>query len=130
MMTSGFIQTTKIGDWSWNAKTKTMANGLRHSMISFRHIFSFVCAKEVLEPMRPLVTALQGRLVEAYLGFQKIEEIIKCYTEIRDAIDAWFQRMYQKALSLSEMVGGSEERPRVCSRQRNRKKKYPAESAP
>ena len=109
-------------DWSWDAKTKTMANGLRHSMISFGHIFSFVCAKEMLEPMRPLVIALQGRLVEAYFGFQKFEEIIKCYTEIRNAIDAWFQRMYQKALSLSELVGGSEERPRLCSRQRNRKK--------
>ena len=36
--------------------------------------------------------------------------------------------MYQKALSLSELVGGSEERPRVCSRQRNREN-YPAESA-
>ena len=31
-------------DWSWDAKTKTMANRLRHSMISFGHIFSFVCA--------------------------------------------------------------------------------------
>ena len=38
-------------DWSWGAKTKTRANGLRHSMISFGHIFSFVCAKEILEPM-------------------------------------------------------------------------------
>ena len=36
--------------------------------------------------------------------------------------------MYQKALSLSELVGGSEERPRVCSGQRNREN-YPAESA-
>ena len=36
--------------------------------------------------------------------------------------------MYQKALSLSELVGGSEEHPRVCSRQRNREN-YPAESA-
>lgn len=115
-------------DWSWDAKTKTMANGLRHSMISFGHIFSFVCAKEMLEPMRALVTALQGRLVEVYFGLQKIEGIIKCYTEIRNAIDAWFQRMYQKALSLSELVGGSEERPRICSRQRNRED-YPAESA-
>ena len=70
----------------------------------------------------------EGRLVEVYFGFQKIEEIIKCYTEIRNAIDAWFQRMYQKALSLSELVGGSEERPRVCSGQRNREN-YPAESA-
>ena len=78
--------------------------------------------------MRPLVTALRGRLVEVYFGFQKIEEIIKCYTEIRSAIDAWFQRMYQKALSPSELVGGSEERPRVCNGQRNREN-YPAESA-
>ena len=80
-----------------------MANGLRHSMISFGHIFSFVCAKEMLEPMQPLVTALQGRFLEVYFGFQKIEGIIKPYKEIRDAINTWFQHMYQKALSLSEL---------------------------
>lgn len=78
--------------------------------------------------MRPLVTARQGRLVEVYFGFQKIEEIIKCYTNIHNVINAWFQRMYQKAISLSELVGGSEEHPPVCSRQRNREN-YPAESA-
>ena len=91
-------------EWSWDAKTKAMANGLRHSMISFGHIFSFVCAKQMLEPMRLLVTALQEKFAEVYFGFQKIEEIIKSYTEIRNAIYAWFQRMYQKALSLSEVV--------------------------
>ena len=85
-------------DWSWDAKTKTMANGLRHSMISFGHISSFVCAKEMPEPMRPHVTALQGRLVEVYFGFQKIEEIIKCYTEIRNAIDACFNACTRKLL--------------------------------
>ena len=58
----------------------------------------------MLEPMRPLVTALQERFAEVYFGFQKIEEIIKSYTEIRNAIYAWFQRMYQKALSLSEVL--------------------------
>lgn len=72
-------------DWSWDAKTKTMAIGLRHSMISFEHIFSFVCAKEMMEPMRPHVTALQGRLVEVYFGFQKIEEIIKCFSKEKRA---------------------------------------------
>jgi len=105
-----------------------MANGLRHSMISFGHIFSFFCAKEMLEPMRPPVTALQGSLVEVYFGFQKNEQIIKSYTEVRNVIDAWFERMYQKTLSLSELVGRSEERRRVCSRQRNREN-YLAESA-
>ena len=91
-------------EWSWDAKTKAMANGLRHSMISFGHIFSFVCAKEMLEPVRLLVTALQEKFAEVYFGFQKIEKIIKSYTEIRNAIYAWFQRMYKKALSLSEVV--------------------------
>ena len=38
--------------------------------------------KEMLEPMRPLVTALQGMLVEVYFGFQKIEEIINCYADL------------------------------------------------
>ena len=28
---------------------------------------------------------------------------------------AWFQLMYQKAVCLSELVRGDEERPRVCS---------------
>ena len=45
--------------------------------------------------MRPLVTTLQGRLVKVYFGFQKIEEVIGSYTEIRNAIDLWFQSMYQ-----------------------------------
>ena len=36
--------------------------------------------------------------------------------------------MYQKAVSLSELEGGAEERPRVCSRQRNREN-YQEESA-
>ena len=36
--------------------------------------------------------------------------------------------MYQKAVNLSEVVGGAEERPLVCSTQRNRGN-YLAESA-
>ena len=36
--------------------------------------------------------------------------------------------MYQKAVSLSELEGGAEGRPRVCSRQRNREN-YHEESA-
>ncbi|KAL9957840.1 hypothetical protein ACROYT_G034788 [Oculina patagonica] len=39
--------------WSWDPKTKTLANGLHHTMKNFGHIFNFVCAKEILEPMRP-----------------------------------------------------------------------------
>ena len=78
--------------------------------------------------MQPLIPALQGRLIKDYFHFHKTEEIIQCHTQICNVIDMWFQHMYQTALSLSELVGGSEGCPRVCSRQRNREN-YPAESA-
>ena len=112
------------GEESWNldASTRTLANGLRHTMRSFGHIFCFVCA--MLEPMIPLVSALQGRLVEVYFGFKKVEEVMNSYTDIRSGIDTWFERLYTKVLRLSELVGSAEERPRV-----NRRGTTPAETA-
>ena len=109
--------------WDWDASTRTLANGLRHTMKSFGHIFCFVCAMDMLEPMRPLVSALQGRLVEVYFGFNKVEEVMNSYTDIRSGIDKWFERLYTKVLRLSELVGSAEERPRV-----NRRGTTPAET--
>ena len=48
---------------------------------------------------------------------QPASQCINSYTEKCNAIDSWFQSMY--AVSLSELVGGAEERPLVCSKQRN-----------
>ena len=79
---------------------------------------------DMLEPMRPLVSALHDRLVEVYFGFQKVEEVMNSYTDIRSGIDTWFERLYTKVLRLSELVGSAEERPRV-----NRRVTTPAETA-
>ena len=67
--------------WDWDA------NGLRHTMKSFGHIFCFVCEMDMLEPRRPLVRALQSRLVEVYFTFKKVEEVMNSYTDIRSGID-------------------------------------------
>lgn len=91
--------------WQWVSSTQTLANGLRHTMRRFGHIFSFECAMDMLEPMRPLVSALQGHLVEVYFGFKKVEEVITNYTDIRSGIDAWFNRLCMKLLHLSGLVG-------------------------
>ena len=69
---------------------------------------SFICAKEMLEPMRPLVSSLQGELMEIYIVFKKIDpvdQVIESYQLIRDDIDSWFNRMYAKVLRLAENVG-------------------------
>ena len=64
---------------------------------------------DMLEPMRPLVSARQGRLEEVYFGFKKVEEVMNSYTDIRSGIDTWF-----------ELVGSSEERPRGVPLQQKR----------
>ena len=46
------------------------------------------------------------------------------YTDIRSGIATWFERLYTNVLRLSELVGSSEERPRV-----NRRGTTPAETA-
>lgn len=53
-------------------------------------MFNFVCAKEILEPMRPIVSSLQGRLVDVCFGSQKIKDVTSFYSEIRNEINVWF----------------------------------------
>lgn len=98
---------------SWDSKTKTMVNGW-DTLWWALDTFSVFLAKEMLAPMRPLVTTLQGRLVEVYtLVFTKLKKLlnIKLYTEIHNAIDLWFQGMYQIAVSLPGRRGW---RPSTC----------------
>ena len=66
---------------------KDLATGLQPSMTNSEQIISFVIAKEMLEPMWPLVSTLQGELVDVHFGFQKIDEIISCYENIHNEID-------------------------------------------
>ena len=79
---------------------------------------------DMLEPMRPLVSALRGRLEEVYFGFKKVEEVMNSYTDIRSGIATGFERLYTNVVRLSELVGSPEERPRV-----NRRGTTPAETA-
>ena len=83
---------------------------------------------EMLEPMRPLLSALQGRLIEVFFGFQKVEELMHNFADIRQHIDTWFELMYNKAFCLSKIVGSEEERPRINARQIHRDN-IPADTA-
>ena len=93
-----------------DAKTKIMANGLRHSMRCFGHIVGFIWAKEMLEPIWPLVTAPQGRHVEVFFstGRDKKSDLLLVLTYVRESC------------FVVQLVGSIEGRPRVYSRQRHR----------
>ena len=88
-------------------------------MIGFGHIFSFL-AKGMLEPMRPLVTTLQGRLVEALVSTK-----LKRY-EMR--LICSFKACTRKLLVYQNWKEGLKNVHVFCSRQRNREN-YQEESA-
>ena len=70
-------------------------------------------AKELLEHIRPIAKCLQGRLQEAYFGFQKVSEVKQHYQALRKDVDKEHNRIYQKALLLTDKIGGEERMPRI-----------------
>ena len=77
-------------------------------------------AKELLEPMRPIAECLQGRLQEVYFGFQKVSEVKQHYQALREDVDKEHDQIYQKALLLTDKIGGEESVPRIIPGRQSR----------
>lgn len=65
---------------------------------------------------------------KSIFGFKKIEEVNLAYADIRNEIDAWLTSLDEKISTLATQMGTTEQRTRVCARQRNREN-TPAETA-
>lgn len=50
-----------IEDWGWDKNEKVMPNSLLTATENFPHIKGFVWAQQLIEPMLPLVTYMQGK---------------------------------------------------------------------
>ena len=92
-----------IKDWVWDKHTKVMADRLFVIRKSFDRIASSVCVKQLLEPMRSLLTYLQRNF-----GFKKIEDY-----------DKLFQSLYVEACSLANEFGIEEKWSELCGQQIN-----------
>ena len=99
--------------WKWDSETRSYANVLRHTFTSFEHIVVFFLAKELLEPICPIAQCLQGRLQEVYFCFRKISEVTQHDTKIRENVDVEHNRIYHKAVILSQQIGSEEGMPRT-----------------
>ena len=86
---------------------------------SFLDTISFVSMKEQLEPMRPLVTSLQGKLAQMKFEFKKTEEIIHIYENRRENVSERFQLAYAKAVTLPNKFGAEEKQPSFYGEQVN-----------
>lgn len=52
-----------IKDWIWDKYAKGRGNKLITTIKAFGYIVSFICAKQLLEPMQSLVTCQQFNFV-------------------------------------------------------------------
>lgn len=100
-------------NWNWDSETRAAATGLSHTFGSFEHIVVFMLTKQLLEPIHPIAECLQGRLQELYFGFKKIDEVVQCYKQIRENIDAEYNRIYTKAKKLAADFGSDEAVPHI-----------------
>lgn len=100
-------------DWNWDAGTRSVANGLRHTFSSFEHIVAFILSKELLKPMKPLAESLQGRLNEVYFAFKKVDEITSYYHQLRSNVETEHRRAYAKAKQLAEDINSEESVPQL-----------------
>ena len=107
------IEDEEVGDWKWDADSRSSANGLRHVFTNFEHIVAFMITKELLEPIKPIAECLQGRLQEVYLGFKKVDEVNKYYQMVRINVDSEHDRIYSQAKKLASDVDSEEKMPRV-----------------
>ncbi len=94
-------------NWNWDTGTRSVANGLRHTFLSFEHIAAFILSKELLTPMK-LAESLQGRLNEVYFAFKKVDEITSFYHQLRSNVETEHRRAYAKAKRLAEDVDNEE----------------------
>ena len=78
------------------------------TMKNFWDIISFVSVTLLLEPVRPLVTILYGKLAEVYFEFKRIEEIVHIYEETRENADERFQLVYAEVNTLTRKLGSEE----------------------
>ncbi|XP_063586880.1 uncharacterized protein LOC134764230 [Penaeus indicus] len=92
---------TSSTDWNWDKDTEVKANGLRHTLLSFEHLSAFFLAKELLEPLSPLASSLQGEHMEVYLAFKKVDSVIDYYQHMRSDIDTNFNELYKRLLDFA-----------------------------
>ena len=76
--------------WTWDADTKTKAQGLYAACPSFAHIVAFSVLFNGLEPLKPLVVKLQKRNQDIFKGYYIIDTIVSDLMDYRRNVDKGF----------------------------------------
>ena len=76
--------------WTWDADTKTKAQGLYAACSLFEHIIAFFVLFNGLEPLKPLVVKLQKHNQDIFKGYYMTDTIVSDLIECRRNVDKGF----------------------------------------
>lgn len=120
IMTSSNLFREEYGDWSWDAETKTLANGLVHRVTSFEFIVTFVSTMKVLAYIKPITVKLQKRSMDVIKAYSMINDVLRELKEAREEDETTFSEWFKECEQLANSVGTDPSVPRTVARQKHR----------
>ena len=107
-------------DWSWDADTKTKANGLLHAICSFEFIVTILCVLKILTVIKPISIKLQKKTNDIVQAYSMVREVLQELQAIREEADTHFKVFYDESVALAYQFEVEPKVPRRAARQRNR----------
>lgn len=106
--------------WSWDATTRTKAEGLKHSLKHSRNIVALIILVNGLDVVKGLATKLQKRDADVAAAYKLIDAAMSDVRSMRENVDLVWEDWYQEAESIAADVGAEISMPRQSKHQRHR----------
>ena len=100
--------------WTWDADTKTKAQGLYAACSSFAHIVAFSVLFNGLELLKPLVAKLQKRNQDIFKGYYMIDTIVSDLVDYRRNVEKEFSMWYGFAVEMANSIDVEPSTPRIA----------------
>ncbi|XP_057316859.1 52 kDa repressor of the inhibitor of the protein kinase-like [Hydractinia symbiolongicarpus] len=110
-----------------NIDTSSKALSLYKLITSFDFIITMVITRSVFDITLPVTQMLQSKSNDIFEGLHMIDALKSAAMATRNAVDAYREMWYEKAVSLAQKVCVTPTKPRTCGRQKNRSN-IPAEN--
>lgn len=97
----------------WDAESRTQAQGLLSSLVSFQTITALLIAKNCLESVRTIATKLQKRDLDIFRAYQMIDDTKENISVLRKYIEEEYEVWFEDSCNLAQLVGSTVSAPRV-----------------
>lgn len=107
------IRTLMEEKWSWDAETKTKAQGILSSLGHFETIVSLIVLKNVLHPLREITIKLQKRDLDIRNAYSLLDSVKLDMENLRKEVDDRFNNWYTEIKKIANRLGTEEHVPRA-----------------